>query len=241
MLTETDFINGLLSLIFVAISIFLGIKMILKYFKYKQKNLLYVGITWIIMCEPWWPHATSFLLAVFTGNGLDVRMFYFLAVTFVPIGLTAWLTAFTDFINTDKQKLILGISIIAQIIFEIVFFYFLITDPSVIAHMRTPVDSENKPFILAYFITVILIFLITGLIFAAKAMRASDPNIKLKGKILLIAVLLYVFGGILDGAIAIEIIALLTSRIMLAFSAVMFYSGFVLPNWLKKIFLKEIR
>mgnify|MGYP006279997015 CR=1 FL=1 len=241
MLTETDFVNGFLSLIFVAISIFLGLRMILKYYKYKQKNLLYVGITWIIMCEPWWPHATSFLLAVFTGSGLDVRMFYFLAVTFVPIGLTAWLTAFTDFMNTKNQKLILGISIIVQVIFEIVFFYFLITDPSIIAHMRSPVDSENKPFILAYFITVILIFLITGIIFALKAIRVGDPKVKLKGKLILIAVLLYVFGGILDGAIAIEIIALFTSRIMLALSAVMFYSGFVLPTWLKKIFLKEER
>jgi len=237
-LTSIDIVNGTLSLIFVAISIFVGLNIILKYRKIKEKTLLYVGITWIIMCEPWWPHSISFVLALATGNGLNVQQFYFFATTFVPIGLTAWLKAFTDLISKKKQNLILSIAILGQGIFEVIFFYFLLTNPSIIAEMRTPVDAETKSFVLIYFLVVLCIFLITGIIFAKKAMKSDKAETKVKGKILFAAILLYVIGAILDGVVATEYITLFISRIILASSAIAFYNGFILPNWLKKRIIK---
>ena len=237
-LTSIDLVNGTLSLIFVSISVFVGLNILLKYKKIKEKTLLYVGITWIIMCEPWWPHSISFVLALSTGNGLNVQQFYFFATTFVPIGLTAWLKAFTDLISKKNTHLILSIAILGQGIFEVLFFYYLIINPSMIAEMRSPVDAETKSFVLVYFLVVLGLFLITGIIFAKKAMKSDKRETKLKGKILFAAILLYVIGAVLDGVVATEYITLFISRVILVSSAIAFYHGFVLPNWLNTRIIK---
>ncbi|MBN1800290.1 MAG: hypothetical protein JW891_02230 [Candidatus Lokiarchaeota archaeon] len=49
------FIQGALTLSFTLISLILGILLILKYLRYKEKQLLLVGITWIFLTSPWWP------------------------------------------------------------------------------------------------------------------------------------------------------------------------------------------
>ncbi len=235
-LQTIDIINGFLALIFVAISVIVGLIFFSKYRTNKQRTLIYVGITWIIMSEPWWGHTVSFLFALYTGDGLNIQTIYFLSTTFVPIGLTAWLAAFTELLYKDKQKVILIIAIICQAIFEVIFLYILFTNPSLIAEARSPVDSINQPFILVYFLIVLAIFLLTGIKFTSVAMRSDKAETKLKGKILLVAILSYVIGAAWDGVFSSEEVLLIVSRIILAISAVEFYYGFILPDWLKKIF-----
>lgn len=238
-LETNDIINGTLALIFVGISVIVGLIFFVKYRTYKQKTLVYVGLTWIVMSEPWMGHTISFLFALFTGNGLSIQAIYFISTTFVPIGLTAWLAAFRNFLNIDKKKIIIIVSIISQAVFEVVFLYLLFTNPSMIAIERSATDSINQPFILAYFLVVLAIFLITGIIFAMKAIKSDKVDIKLKGKILFMAIIFYVVGAVWDGVFVSEGSLLIVSRIVLALSAVLFYYGFVLPNWLKRIFIKE--
>ncbi|MBD3216314.1 MAG: hypothetical protein GF311_27115 [Candidatus Lokiarchaeota archaeon] len=234
-----DYVNGTLSLLFVLISISVGILLIWKYKKFKEITLLYVGITWIIMCEPWWPHSVSFIVSLFTGEGLDIRTFYFLAVTFIPIGLLAWLAAFTQFLYKSKQKIVVALVGVAMAIFEVIFFVVLALNPSIIAKKSTDVDYLNYPFILTFFLAVLGIFLVTGIIFASYAMKSEIRKNQIKGRILLIAIFLYTIGGGLDGAFEGIIGILIISRIMLALSSIMFYFGFVLPKWLEKILIKE--
>jgi len=238
-LTLVDYVNGSLSLVFVIISVYIGIILILKYKKYQEITLLYVGITWIIMCEPWWPHSVSFIVSLITEGGLDIRTFYFLAVTFIPIGLLAWLKASLEFMNVKSQKSILILSAIIMGIFEIIFFIVLIVDPSIIATMLTEVDAVNHLFILLYFLVVLGIFLITGILFALNAMKTDLKKNKMKGRILLIAILVYTLGGIIDGAFEMGIGVLVASRILLLLSSVLFYFGFILPKWLEKILIRE--
>lgn len=237
-LETNDIINGILALIFVGISIIVGLIFFIKYRKYKDKTLIYVGLTWIVMSEPWWGHSISFLFALFTGNGLSIQAIYFISTTFVPIGLTTWLAAFIEFLHIDKEKIIIVIVIISLAIFDVVFLYLLFTNPSIIAIERSAVDSINQPFILAYFLTILAIFLITGIIFATIAIKSDKSDIKLKGKILLVAILFYVIGAVWDGVFTSEGSLLIASRIILAFSAVLFYYGFILPKWLKNFFIK---
>ncbi|MFX1445928.1 MAG: hypothetical protein ACFFHV_21135 [Promethearchaeota archaeon] len=238
-LQSNDIINGFLALIFVGISIIVALVFFYKYSKFKQKTLIYVGITWIAMSEPWWGHTVSFLFALFTGNGLNIQTIYFISTIFVPIGLIAWLAAFTEFLYKDKKKIIILIAAITQAIFEVIFLFILFTEPSLIAKERSAVDSINQPFILVYFLTVLIIFLITGILFSRAAMRSEKEDVKLKGKIFLIAIFSYVIGAIWDGVFASEGTVLIVSRIILAISAILFYYGFILPNWLKKIIIKE--
>ena len=52
-LTQLDVLNGVLALAFVIISIFLGARIALKYKVHKDKNLLYIGLFWILMVSGW--------------------------------------------------------------------------------------------------------------------------------------------------------------------------------------------
>lgn len=240
-LDNTDIMNGFLSLIFIIISIFVGLLFFFKYRKYRIKDLIFVGITWIIMSEPWWGHTISLFVAFSTGEGLNIQIIYFISTTFVPIGLVSWIAVYIDFLYRKHKKTILIIAIMGLIIFEIIFQYFLFTNPSIIAIKQSAVDSINQPFILSFFLSVLITFLITGILFANSAIKSNDKESKLKGKILLLAILSYAVGSVWDGVFASTGSLLIVSRIILTISSVFFYYGFFLPNWMKRIILHSNR
>jgi len=103
------------------------------------------------------------------------------------------------------------------------------------------VYSINQPFILLFFLSVLITFLITGILFANSAIKSNDKESKLKGKILLLAILSYAVGSVWDGVFASTGSLLIVSRIILTISSVFFYYGFFLPNWMKRIILHSNR
>ena len=69
-LTLLESLNGIFSIIFIVISTFVGIRIASRYRELKDKLYLYVGLTWILLVESWWPSAISFIIALFDGVGL---------------------------------------------------------------------------------------------------------------------------------------------------------------------------
>jgi len=246
-LTPLQTLNGTLTLIYVIISTIIGLKIASKYLKYKKRELILVGLTWIILMEIYWSSAFSFVAAIITGTGFEdnPRLYFTIGNLFVPIGLFMWLMAFTDFMYKKSQKVILLIAAITGAIYYIVFFYFIFTDVSVIGKIYSPVDAEYRGFALLYLISVLLIFLITGIMFALESLKSENSEIRLKGKFLLIAVISFAVGTGLDGLKPflfesyLEIVLVIT-RIILLSCAIEFYLGFNPPHWLKKILLKEV-
>ena len=84
-LTTFELINGIFSIIFVSISIFVGLRIASKYFKYKQRTLLLVGITWIGLVSIWFSHSLSTLLILTTGNGISDELYMFLGNALLPL------------------------------------------------------------------------------------------------------------------------------------------------------------
>jgi len=243
-LTPLEVLTGSLSLVTVVISTIIGLRIVSKYFAYKRRELLLVGFTWILLCEIWWSSAFSFLAALFTGVGFTPELYFMLGNLFVPVALALWLTAYTDFLYKAKQKLILLIATITGLIYYFVFFYFVFNDVAVIGIMFNSVDAEYKLFPLVYLISVLLVFLITGVNFARASIRSDNAEIRLKGKFLLIAVSLFTVGAALDGLKpflfgSILNVILIINRIILILSSLAFYSGFLLPHWLKELIIKE--
>ena len=107
MLTTLEFINGLFSLIFISISILIGIRVALKYWKNKERIYILVGLTWICMATPWCPSAFSFLSILLTGGGLPLDFILFIGIFFATFAVLFWLIAFTDLLYQEHQKLIL--------------------------------------------------------------------------------------------------------------------------------------
>ena len=78
----------------------------------------------------------------------------------------------------------------------------------------------------------------TGVTFALKTIKLDDPDMKLKGKLLLVAFPAFSVGALMDAAIPTTAVTLVIFRILLIISAFLFYGGFILPDWMKKLFKK---
>jgi hypothetical protein len=234
-----EYINGITSLILVIVSIIIGAKIMLKYFEFKNKDMFFIGFMWLGVSEIYLPTGVSFLLALFTGVGLPVEIFFLVGNVLLPIVFLSWLMAFTNLVYKSKQKIILSIFAIIGIIFEIFFFYFLFTNPIIIGEIHKSITAIYNPFLLSYLMLMLGVLVITGFIFARESIRSEDPEIKLKGKIQMVAFISVLIGNIINGIIVEEVILMIICRIIMISAIVEFYYGTFLSNWVKKLFLKD--
>lgn len=232
-------ISGLFSLFFVIISLIVGVLLILKYLRYKQSTFLLVGLTWIGMVSIWYPSAINVIYFSITGSSIPDLLFMGIGMGLIPITTFIWMIAFTGLLYKEKQKIILLIFGILSALFEILFFSFLLTDPSVLGEVVSPVDATWTLPITLYQIAAILMVLITGILIWRESLKSSDPEVKLKAKLLLAAVFSFVTGCILEIFSDISIILLIIGRLILISASIEFYLGWILPDWLKNRLLKE--
>jgi hypothetical protein len=238
-LTPIDTLNGIFSLIFVAISFLVGIIILSRFFKYKERIYLLVGLTWIFISEPWWPSSISFLVALSNGIGIPSGFYFLIGNIFVPLAIVLWLLAFTEFQYTEKRKLILAIFAVIGIVFEILFFVFLFLNPSIIGQLNGPVDVNYESFIMVFLIIFLAIVVISGFLFANLSLKSKDPEVKLKGKLLIIAYIAFSVGALLDASVPFNELIVIIIRLILILSAFCWYGGFILPKWMKRFLLKN--
>jgi len=227
-------VNGVLAVIAVLISILVTIKFFLAYKKHKRIELFLIGFVAIIMSEAWMPVAISFVYYMFNSALLPPELYFFIGYTFLPIGIFIWLIIFTNLIIKNRQKLILFLYSIYIVFYEILFFSYLLTDPSKIGEIKTPVDSSLTLIFNLNAFGWVAVILITGIIFARESLQSNDPIIRLKGKLLLFGFLTWSFSAIMDG-FANTIITLFIIRMILMASVIAFYGGFILPEWMRKL------
>ena len=103
-LTPIEFLQGTLTFIFVLISLVLGLTIMSRYFKYKSRQFILVGISWMAVVSPYWPDAISYLLIITTGNELDTVLYIFIANAFIPLICITWGIVFTDFLYSNKKN-----------------------------------------------------------------------------------------------------------------------------------------
>ncbi|MFX0070802.1 MAG: hypothetical protein ACFFAO_06905 [Candidatus Hermodarchaeota archaeon] len=229
---------GPANIVFVVISLIVSIKLILKYFKLKKKDLLYTGITWFGIILPWFATSLSFVYTITTGELISYTSYILIAIPFLPIAVFFWLITFTDLVAVDKKKVILGLFSIYGIIFEIMFFYLLFTQPNQLGEMVPPFRPKYAIFIQVNLVILIVFAFTTAVIFSIYAMRSSNPEVVLKGKFLLYAFVVFFTVAILETIITPDVITII-KRIFMISSAIAFYFGFYLPNWLKDRILEK--
>ncbi|MFX1238926.1 MAG: hypothetical protein ACFFAS_08445 [Promethearchaeota archaeon] len=234
-------INGIFSVIFISISIIIGIKITLSYRHNKEKIYLSVGLVWILITESWFASAISFLIALFTNTtGLQQypQVYLLIGNLLIPINQLIWLSTTTDLFYKQKQKLIVGIYACFTIIFEVLFIYYAFNDYTAIGNVVSIVDVEYEPLFLVWIAGNLLVFLIPGFLFGRATMKSNKPEIKLKGRLLIVAFCLFGVGAALDSASIMPAEFLPLTRSILITSALFYYGGFILPNWMKKLLIK---
>ena len=183
-------------------------------------------------------------------QSLPVSLYFIIGNCFLPIALITWFTAFTDMIKKESQKVVLIITIAFSILFEIVFFSLFFIDVNLIGVINPlrPFTVDFGIFITVYLLIVILAMVITGVIFAQKSVKLEDREVRLKGKLLRDAFITFAVAAILDSLLGtifenpadpLLAIMVVVVRILLILSALEFYGGFLLPRWMKEIFMKK--
>ncbi|MBY8978877.1 MAG: hypothetical protein KGD72_00670 [Candidatus Lokiarchaeota archaeon] len=249
-----DILQGSLSLIFVIISFIIGVTIISKYGKIKNRIYILVGLTWLTLSTLWLPEASSFLMSLFIQRTLAIEWYFILGNVFVPVALICWVTAYTDMVNKDKQKIAIVLILIFGVVFEVLFFYNFFLDINLIG-----VITLSRPFSadLGYFLAILLlisflILFVTGFKFARKSIKSENKEVRLKGKLLQFAFIAFTIAAVIektarsiligtvfpDPTILLFSVMLVVMRLLLIASAFAFYGGFLLPNWMKKIFTK---
>ncbi len=240
-LTGFEIFYGSFTFASVIISTILGLFIILKYVEYKKLELLLVGITWILLVSPYWSDAIQFIINMILGISLPPALYFFLANAFIaPIHIT-WLYAFTNFLAKKHQKKIMLFFGIEALLFEIAFLIIFFMNPLLIGDQLSAFVVEWAIWIQIYLLFSIILFLVTGFLFARSSLRAEDREIKLKGKFLIIAFLTFTIGTMIDviGAENPTEITIFLARTFVIFSSICFYIGFTLPRFVKELFIKN--
>lgn len=236
-LSTFDFISGIMSNIILIIGILASISIISKYITTKKRDFLLLGITVIVLVEPWMPSAISFIHALFNyGEPIPVFLYIFIGNAFIPVGLIMWAIVFTDLILVEKQKIIVSFVVIFSIIFEIHLLLLLFTNNThFLGSLVGATDIEYHYFLEISLAIVLVYIFITGITFGIETMRTDDPDLKLKGKLMIAGFSTFVLFASIDAIITFNEIILILIRLLGIFSAFALYSGFLLPKWLKKL------
>ncbi|MFX0003580.1 MAG: hypothetical protein ACFFAA_09810 [Promethearchaeota archaeon] len=239
-LTGFEIFYGSFTFASVVISTILGLLITLKYKKYKKFELLLVGFTWILLASPYWSDAIQFITIMFFRIEISSTLYFFLANAFIaPIHIT-WSYTFTNFLYKRHQKKLMTFFGIEASVFEIAFLVIFFMNPLLIGNQISVFVVEWAIWIQFYLLFSIVLFLITGFLFARASLKTEDPEIKLKGQFLIIAFLTFAIGTIIDviGAEMYTEITIFLARTFVIFSSVCFYIGFTLPKFIKKLFLR---
>jgi hypothetical protein len=240
-LAPLELFYGSLTFIAVVISLILGFFIALKYVKYRKIEFILVGITWIFLVSPYWSDAIQFMYALIFQEYFSSILYFFLANAFIaPIHIT-WIWALTKFIFRKRKKLLLTIFSLEGLLFEISFLIVFILNPTLIGERKSAFVVEWALWIQIYLLISIVLFLITGFMFARQSLKSQNRELKIKGRFLLIAIICFTFAAIIDviGADAPNELTIFLARAFLIISVVCFYIGYTMPRFIKDLFIKS--
>ncbi len=237
-----EIISGIFSLILIIVFITIGIKIILKYKIGKKRALIFMGLAWIGLSQLWWSSFLNvfFVLANISSTGLTPVQYVIFSVAFIPLTGFCYVTAITDLILERAQHYLQAVAIIFGGFFEILFLYSIISgNTSMFLTKKGAYYVRNSSLSITLMVLFLAFFLLLGMIFAIQTFKSDNPEIRLKGKFLIIAYVTFSFGAVID-MLPFPLLNYI-ERLVAMISAVIFYSGFTMPEWIKKLFLKSIK
>lgn len=238
-ITELQMLEGTFSIIWILISTIIGIKIIHKSFILKNRELITVGLFWILICFPWYASSITFIMYILLDATLDDRSYLLIANVVIAPGLLVWIYTFCNISYKKSKKRVVIIYAVICIIYEIFLIYFLFTDIKVIGTVEGLFNSRYNTFALVFQVFTLLSVLVTGIIFSIKSMMVDDQEVKWKGRFLLGAFVCFTIGAFFDAALPNVGMTIVIGRLILIGSAIGYYFGFFLPEKLSRILIKS--
>ena len=144
--TQLELLNGIVTLIFIVISIIIGFKIIFKYFSTKQIEYLTIGTAWIFLSSGWWEGTLSIWIFIVFNAELSPFLFLFIGNFFIPIALLLWIYSFTHIIFPDLKVKICLIFLVICVSYEIYLITCLYIDTEIIATIERFNSSPKLTF-----------------------------------------------------------------------------------------------
>ncbi|HUW89498.1 MAG TPA: hypothetical protein VMV43_03165 [Candidatus Nanopelagicaceae bacterium] len=241
LLTPLEIFYGSFTLISFIISTTLGILIALKYRRYGKVEYLAVGITWILLASPYWSDVLQFITTMIFGFQIPTNLYYFLANAFIALIYVTWIIALTKILFTKQKKILRTIFFLTALIFETIFLIVFFIDANLIGDQKSAFVVEWTLWVQIYLLISIAILLITGFLLARTSLKSDEAELRIKGMFLLIAFICFTVATVIDviGADSPTEITILLARTFLIVSSLCFYIGFILPKFVKKMFVKQ--
>ena len=228
-LTQTDYINTIFIVLVIFLLLFVGLKLIIKYFKLKDKLLLYLGLSLVTQILTWLASFINFIFILQTGNMMPYEINLLITNAF-PVPIVFWMLVWTNLMYKEKKKLLFTLFMIYFLIMEVIFFYLFFTDPTSMVVYKGYLQSEFGPFPILRNLGNMVISIVTVALFFRESHKSDNPEVRLRGTLFLAGVLLIFVGVILLAITGLTIFPLL------AFipATLSYYYGLHMPASLKE-------
>ncbi len=233
-------LTGLASFISMSIAIFLGVLVLYEGFKSKNRLVFLFFLTVLFTASPWFPSGIGYIYWIITSNEIDYQVYVLLGTLGISIAILSWLDIYLTLIHREKKSLILSSYILFSITFYLYILFFLFFAPgapieNMIGIKITPLDISYKGYALIYIGTSIIVATLTGIDFSINSMKSDNPQVKYKGRFLLISFIIFFVCAIYDALIELSVITLILVRVLLTIGVFLYYIGFIMPKWMQHI------
>ena len=238
-LSELDILHGIFTTLFVVVSLLVGLRILLKYFEHRRNELITVGLAWMTISTPWIGNSLSFLLYITFEYRLELVPYLFMENIFIPLALICWIYSFSTLVYPRLVKKLTILFVLICIPYEIFLIIALIINPEMIGTLEGMFDSHHTIIPNAFRVFGIFVVLITGIIFARTSMKSEDPTVQWKGRFLLIGMVSFTIGALLDAVLTFTPLDLVLVRLLLISSSIEYYLGFFLPDVIANKLIKR--
>ncbi|MHA1492011.1 MAG: hypothetical protein ACTSRI_20465 [Promethearchaeota archaeon] len=240
-LSILDIIQGIENIIFVITAFILGFIIIKKYFilkkttSKKKYEFISLGLTLIFITSGWWGSVIVFLVS-FVNVDIPDNIYIFSESIGVSLALFLWCFSFGKIYYHGKyhKKIILIFGIICSL-YEIFIISAFLMDYTLIGVRSSMFYIDYSLIVVIFLLFSMITELVMGYLFFIETRKSDDNKIKMKGKFLLIAFILFPLAILIDiisNIMSIQYLEIINvfGKILLVLSGFSFYFGFLLPN-----------
>ena len=239
-MTQLEFLQGSLALVFVVATVILGLKFVFKYFQYRRFELILMAI--MLNSHHLWAGAISFVTYIFLGFALSPPIYLFLVYAFMPIGFMCWFYMFYHLVKIKKivSKTILWYNVVAVVITESLLIYFVITDYMIVGTVAKFDMQTTMIFIIPYISAFLPFLLATYILFFRHCQKSEDQKIQWMGKLIIFGLVFRLFSSMGD-AFALNEIDVIIIRTLVIISSFLLYIAWFMPKFVEDWLIKAKR
>jgi len=226
------FLEGILAMVMLVVATIMAIKMGLKYPENQKILNILLGIVIWDLSSVYLGFIFAFWLGlsgiIIDGTQLSIQITGLIN----PICAGIWLYVFTEWKYKERRTLILIIWAVIGCLIEYTSIVRLV--------WGIPISDMlvlGVPLWIHLMLVLLLVYAITIPLLTREFVKSEEPEIVLRGKLLLIAFFMYFIGVVLGGVIDYGYLDLIF-QIDAIISTFLFYCGWYLPENIKNFFLK---